>query len=175
MTLTVRGNQLPEVPRKIILKFDGSNGPTHVWTCIGWAYLIEFENGVALRNFGHRSTEKSNVTVAEFEGLLHGLKRIRNLKRLLAYLSTDKRNGRSIPSILVQGDSQTIIDLLMQKDPSKVTKNLKPLYAAAVKLLEEIGVSWRAEIIPERMNRECDGLAHAELEACLRETTQSSS
>jgi hypothetical protein len=116
-----------------------------VWTCIGWAYLIEFESGVALRNFGHRFTEKSNVTVAEFEGLLHGLKRIQSLKRLRAYLSTSGQTGDSIPSIFVQGDSETVIDLLKQKDSSKVTKNLKPLYAAAVKLLEDIGVSWKAE------------------------------
>src|SRR5438309_12118717 len=98
---------MSEVPQKIILKFDGSNGPTDVWTCIGWAYLIEFESGVALRNLGHRFTEKSNVTVAEFEGLLHGLKRIQSLKRLRAYLSTSGQTPDSIPSILVQGDSQT--------------------------------------------------------------------
>jgi ribonuclease HI len=163
------------VPPKIALKFDGSNGPTHVWTCIGWAYLIEFENGLALRNFGHRFTEKSNVTVAEFEGLLHGLKRIRGLRRLHANLSTRRQIAESIPSILIQGDSQTVIELLKQGDPSKVSRNLRPLHDAAFKLLEEIGISWNAERIPERRNSECDGLAHAELEACLRESTQSSS
>jgi len=166
---------MSEVPQKIILKFDGSNGPTDLWTCIGWAYLIEFGNGVALRNFGHLFTEKSNVTVAEFEGLLHGLKRIRSLRRLRAYISTGGRTDENTPSILVQGDSQTVIDLLKQKDLTKVTKNLKPLYGVAVKLLKEIGVSWKAERIPEPKNRECHGLAYAELEACLRESTQSSS
>ena len=155
---------MSEVPQKIILKFDGSNGPTDLWTCIGWAYLIEFGNGLALRNCGHMFTEKSNVTVAEFEGLLHGLKRIRSLRRLRAYISTGGRTDENTPSILVQGDSQTVIDLLKQKDLTKVTK-----------LLKEIGVSWKAERIPEPKNRECHGLAYAELEACLRESTQSSS
>ncbi len=156
--------------QKIILKFDGSIGPTHEWTSIGWAYLIEFEGGLALRSFGHKFVEKSNVTVAEFEGLLHGLKRLQSLKRLRTYLSTGGQVSEGVPTVLVQGDSETVITLLTQRDSSKVKRDLKPLRAAALKLLGEIGVSWGAEKIPSRKNKECDGLAHAELEACLRES-----
>src|SRR3989442_9663077 len=131
------GSKLSEVPQKIILKFDGSNGPTDLWTCIGWAYLIEFGNGLALRNCGHMFTEKSNVTVAEFEGLLHGLKRIRSLRRLRAYISTGGRTDENTPSILFQGDSQKGSDLLKQKNFTKGTKKLKTLYRIAVKPLKK--------------------------------------
>ena len=171
MCLTLGDNPSQEVRSKIILRFDGSIGPTHEWTCIGWAYLIEFESGLALRGFGHKSGEKSNVTVAEFEGLLCGLKRLQSLKRLRTRLSPGGQTAETIPAVLVQGDSQTVVDLLKQKDSSKVKKDLKPLHTTAVKLLEEIGVSWKAEKIPSRKNKECNGLAHAELEACLREST----
>jgi ribonuclease HI len=159
---------------KIILKFDGSIGPTNEWTCIGWAYLIELEGGLAVRSFGHKFGEQSNVTVAEFEGLLHGLKRLESLKRLRKHLSARGRGTGSVPTVLVQGDSETVIDLLLQKDSSKVKEGLKPFYVAATKLLKEIGVSWKAEKIPKRKNKECDGLAHAELEACLRESGSNS-
>ena len=165
---------MPEVRPKIILKFDGSNGPTNEWTCIGWAYLIEFEGGLALRNFGHKFVGKSNPTVAEFEGLLHGLKRLESLKRLRTYLSTGRQDIENVPTVLVQGDSKTVIDLLMQKDSSKVKKGLKPFYFAALKLLREIDLFWKAEKISKSKNRECDGLAHAELEACLRESISNS-
>ena len=165
---------MPEVRPKIILKFDGSIGPTNEWTCIGWAHLIEFEGDAALRSFGHKFGEKSNVTVAEFEGLLHGLKRLRSLKRLRTNLSAGQQVTDIIPTLLVQGDSETVIDLLLQKDPSKVKKGLRPMYTAALRLLREIGLSWKAEKIPSRKNKECDGLARAELEACIRESGSNS-
>jgi ribonuclease HI len=165
---------MPEDSSKIILKFDGSIGPTNEWTCIGWAYLIEFEGGLAVRSFGHKFGEQSNVTVAEFEGLLHGLKRLDGLKRLRKHLSATGQVTGSAPTVLVQGDSETVIDLLLQKDSSRVKKGLKPFHSVAIKLLKEIGVSWKAEKIPKRKNKECDGLAHAELEACLRESGSNS-
>lgn len=161
---------MPEARSKIILKFDGSNGPTNEWTCIGWAYLIEFQGGLALRSFGHKFVGKSNVTVAEFEGLLHGLARLHSLKQLRTDLSLGRQVTDSVPSLLVQGDSKTVIDLLLQKDSPKVKKGLKPFYIAAHALLREMGPSWEAKRIPSRKNKECDGLAHAELEACLRES-----
>ena len=64
---------MQEVRSKIILKFDGSIEPTQDWTSIRWAYLIEFEGGLALRSFGHKFVGRSIVTVAEFEGSLNGL------------------------------------------------------------------------------------------------------
>ena len=158
---------------KITLKFDGSNGPTNEWNCIGWAYLVEFEAGLAIRGFGHK-VEKSNATVAEFEGLLHGLKRLQSLKRLRTHLSEGQQVTDSVPTILVLGDSEAVIDLLLQKDSSRVKKGLKPFYTAALKLLREIGLPWEAEKIPKPKNKECDGLAHAELEACLRESGSNS-
>jgi translation initiation factor 1 (eIF-1/SUI1) len=118
---------LPEARPKIVLKFDGSDGPTNEWTCIAWAYLIELEGGLALRNYGHKFVGKSNVTVAEFEGLLHGLKRLQSLKRLRTYLSMGGQDTENVPTILVQGDSETVIDLLMQKDSSKVKTGLKTI------------------------------------------------
>ncbi len=164
---------MQRVRSKIILKFDGSNGPTNEWDCIGWAYLIEFEAGLALRGFGHR-IENSNVTVAEFEGLLQGLKRLQSLKRLRTRLPTGREVSDGVPTLMIQGDSETVIDLISQQDSSKIKKGLKPFYTAAIKLLGEIGVSWEAEKIPKPKNKECDGLAHAELEACLRESRSSS-
>jgi len=161
---------MPETRPKITLKFDGSNGPTNEWTCIGWAYLLEFEGGPALRSFGHKFVGKSNVTVAEFEGLLHGLKRLQSLRRLRMHLSTGGQAPENVPTFLVQGDSETVIDLLMQRDSSRVKQGLKPFYIEALKLLREIDLSWKAEKISKPKNRECDGLAHAELEACLRES-----
>ena len=113
---------MQEVRSKIILKFDGSIGPTHEWTCIGWAYLVEFDGGLALRSFGHKFVEKSDVTVAEFEGLLHGLKRLQSLKRLRTYVASSGQVTESVATILVQGDSETVIDLLLQRDSSKVKK-----------------------------------------------------
>lgn len=124
-----------------------------------------------MRGFGHRFGDKSNVSVAEFEGLLHGLRRLQSLKRLHASLSTESQIAEGDASIIVQGDSQTVIDLLKQKESSNVGKGLRPFYAAAFRLLEGIGISWRAEKIPSSKNKECNGLAHAELEACLREST----
>jgi hypothetical protein len=165
---------MPETRPKIILKFDGSNGPTNEWTCIGWAYLIELEGHLALRSFGHKFVGKSNVTVAEFEGLLHGLARLHSLKRLRTDLSAGRQSTDSGPTLLVQGDSETVIHLLSQKDPSKVKKGLKPFYTVALKFLKEIGLSWEAEKISSTKNKECDGLAHAELEACLRESGSNS-
>src|SRR6266487_6405759 len=99
---------MPEVRPKIILKFDGSIGPTNEWTCIGWAHLIEFEGDAAVRSFGHKFGEQSNVTVAEFEGLLHGLKRLEGLKRLREHLSARGQGTWSVPTFLVQGDSETV-------------------------------------------------------------------
>jgi ribonuclease HI len=165
---------MKEVLSQIILKFDGSIGPTNEWTCMGWAYLIEFEGGLALRNFGHKFVGRSNVTVAEFEGLLHGLNRLQSLGLLRKHLSARGQARENVPTVLVQGDSETVIDLLMQKDSSKVKKGLKPFYIAALKLLREIDLSWKAEKISKPKNGECDGLAHAELEACLRESISNS-
>jgi ribonuclease HI len=132
-------------------------------------YLIEFEAGLALRGYGHK-VEKSNATAAEFEGLLHGLKRLQSLKRLRTHLSGGGQVTDGVPILLVLGDSKAVIDLILQRDSSGVKKDLKPLHTASLKLLREIGVSWKAEKISKPKNKECDGLAHAELEACLRES-----
>jgi len=164
---------MPESHPRIILKFDGSNGPTNEWDRIGWAYLIELEDGLAVRGFGHE-VEKSNATVAEFKGLLHGLKRLQSLKRLRTRLSADGQASDPVSTLLVQGDSVTVINLLTQKDSSKVKKGLKPLYTAALKLIRESGLSWEVQKISKPKNKECHGLASAELEACLRESVSNS-
>jgi len=109
---------------KIILKFDGSNGPTHEWNCIGWAYLVEFEAGLALGGFGHK-VGKSNATAAEFEGLLHGLKRLQSLTRLRTHLSEAQQVTDSVPTLLVLGDSEAVIDLLLQKRLIESQKGLE--------------------------------------------------
>src|SRR3989442_29255 len=108
------------------LTFDGSVGPTGVWTCIGWAYLIELPDGRWLRRSGNKSGEPSNPMVAEFEGLTHGLRWFAK--------SSSKAMNAATPRIVVMGDSTPVINLL--NGGSTRNKALRSLQNQALALFE---------------------------------------
>ncbi len=142
------------------MTFDGSIGPTGEWTCIGWAYLIELPSGQWVRHSGGKSGGPANNMAAEFEGLIHGLK-------WFSHASFERKTTDTFSRIIVRGDSKPLIDLLNGGE----TRNglLTTLRDTVTGLLAQIDIPWEAKHIPKRLNKECNGLAQAELSACLRQ------
>src|SRR6266568_4816860 len=132
------------------LTFDGSSGPTGIWTCMGWAYLIELPNGRWTRDSGRRSGAPANNMVAEFEGLIRGLK---------WFTTQVPGNGAedTISEIILRGDSKPLIDLITGGKTGN--ELLTALCRTAGDLLDQIDLQWKAEHIPKRLNKECNGLA----------------
>lgn len=142
---------MAEAPKQWLLMVDGAarGNPGEA----GCGAVITDENGVIVKELS-RYLGRTTNNVAEYEGLLMGLK---------ALLKLGQKH------IVVQSDSQLLVRQLNGEYRVKDEK-LKMLFAQAMRLLRQFG-SYRIVHVRREMNKSADRLANRGIDHAIKPTS----